>query len=78
MDSHFPIEYDNQTSNHPVESLTFTPENVASNLDALSSTIYTRRDNDKLDMISRAMMQYEVDIKSLKARATIAIGLVSD
>jgi hypothetical protein len=28
-------------------------------------------------MISRAMTQYEVDIKSLKARTTIAVGLVS-
>jgi hypothetical protein len=32
----------------------------------LESIRYTRRDNDKLDMISRAMTQYDVDIKSLK------------
>jgi hypothetical protein len=46
-------------------------------LSDLESFRYTRRDNDKLDMISRAMMQYEVDIKSLKARTTIAVGMVS-
>lgn len=46
-------------------------------LSDLESVRYTRRDNDKLDMISRAMMQYEVDIKSLKARTTIAVGMVS-
>lgn len=50
-------------------------ETALSNLD---SARYTRRDNDKLDMISRAMTQYEVDIKSLKAHATMAVGLVSD
>lgn len=46
-------------------------------LSSLDSSRYTRRDNDKLDMISRAMTQYEVDIKSLKAQATMAVGLVS-
>lgn len=29
-------------------------------------------------MISRAMAQYEVDVKSLRAHATVAIGIVSD
>jgi hypothetical protein len=38
---------------------------------------YKRRDDDKLDMLNRGMQQFEVDIKSLKARANIAIGLVS-
>jgi hypothetical protein len=46
-------------------------------LSDLESVRYTRRDKDKLDVISRAMMQYEVDIKSLKARTTIAVGMVS-
>jgi hypothetical protein len=57
-----------QMENHP------SLETALSNLD---SARYTRRDNDKLDMISRAMTQYEVDIKSLKAHATMAVGLVS-
>jgi hypothetical protein len=43
----------------------------------LLSLRYKRRDDDKLDMLNRAMQQFEVDIKSLKARANIAIGLVS-
>lgn len=50
-------------------------EKALSNLD---SARYARRDHDKLDMISRAMTQYEVDIKSLKAHATMAVGLVCD
>ncbi|PMD67501.1 uncharacterized protein K444DRAFT_623657 [Hyaloscypha bicolor E] len=47
-------------------------------LSELGTTKFHRRDNDKLDMIERAMEQFEVDIKSLKARTTIAIGLVSN
>lgn len=43
----------------------------------LGTTKFHRRDNDKLDMIERAMEQFEVDIKSPKAGTTIAIGLVS-
>lgn len=31
----------------------------------------------KLDMIDRSMQQFEIDIKSLKARTNIAIGLVA-
>ena len=42
-----------------------------------SSSRYKRRDDDKLDMLNRSMQQFEVDIKSLKARANIAIGLAS-
>jgi hypothetical protein len=44
---------------------------------ALSSSRYKRRDDDKLDMLNRSMQQFEIDIKSLKARANIAIGLVA-
>jgi len=44
---------------------------------ALSSLRYKRRDDDKLDMLNRSMQQFEIDIKSLKARANIAIGLVA-
>jgi hypothetical protein len=43
---------------------------------ALSTSRYKRRD-DKLDMLNRSMQQFEIDIKSLKARANIAIGLVA-
>jgi hypothetical protein len=44
---------------------------------ALSSLYYKRRDDDKLDMLHRSMQQFEIDIKSLKARTNIAIGLVA-
>jgi len=44
---------------------------------ALSSLCYKRRDDDKLDMLHRSMQQFEIDIKSLKARTNIAIGLVA-
>ena len=43
----------------------------------LLSLRYKRRDDDKLDMLNRSMQQFEIDIKSLKARANIAIGLVA-
>ncbi len=48
-----------------------------STLNLLDSTRFERRDNEKLDMIFRAMKQYEVDIKSLKAHVVINVGLVS-
>jgi hypothetical protein len=44
---------------------------------ALSSLHYKRRDDDKMDMLHRSMQQFEIDIKSLKARTNIAIGLVA-
>lgn len=46
-------------------------------LSRLDSTKYKKRDNEKMNMISRAMEQYIVDIESLRAHITIAIGLVS-
>jgi hypothetical protein len=46
-------------------------------LNLLDSVKFSRRDNDKLGMIARAMTQYEVDIKSLKSHAMISVGLVS-
>lgn len=47
-------------------------------IQTLGTMKFERRDNDRLDMIESAMEQFEVDIKSLKARTTIAIGLVSN
>jgi hypothetical protein len=44
---------------------------------ALSSSRYKRRNDNKLNMLNRPMQQFEIDIKSLKARANIAIGLVA-
>lgn len=52
-------------------------KSVESIINALSTIRYKRRDDDKLDMIDRSMQQFEIDIKSLKARTNIAIGLVA-
>jgi hypothetical protein len=46
-------------------------------LKLLDSSKFVKRDNDKFDLIARAMQQYQVDIKSLKSHMTINIGLVS-
>jgi hypothetical protein len=46
-------------------------------LKLLDSSKFVKRDNDKFDLIARAMQQYSVDIKSLKTHMTINIGLVS-
>jgi hypothetical protein len=46
-------------------------------LDEFDSAKYVERDNDKFDLIRRAMQQYQTDIKSLKVHLTINIGLVS-
>jgi hypothetical protein len=70
-------EMETSSNHHLLGSHHSEREVLQSALGALESIRYTRRDNDKLDMISRAMTQYEVDIKSLKARTTIAVGLVS-
>jgi len=53
------------------------PRRTREQVKELLSLRYKRRDDDKLDMLNRTMQQFEVDIKSLKARANIAIGLVS-
>ncbi len=45
-------------------------------LGLLDSSRFVMRDNDKFDLIARAMQQYCVDIKSLKTHMTINIGLV--
>ncbi|KAE9381181.1 hypothetical protein N431DRAFT_457792 [Stipitochalara longipes BDJ] len=47
-------------------------------LTLLDSSRFVMRDNDKFDLIARAMQQYQVDIKSLKSHMTINIGLVSN
>jgi hypothetical protein len=74
-------ETTNQSQHPPTLSQTGQASKRGKSLDevlrALSSTRYQRRDNDKLDMLNRAMQQFEIDIKSLKARTNIAIGLVS-
>lgn len=46
-------------------------------LKALDSVAFEKRDNDKLNMIFRAMKQYELDIKSLKDHVMVDLGLVS-
>lgn len=46
-------------------------------VDRLDSSRFVMRDNEKLDLIGRAMQQYSVDIKSLKAHLAINTGLVS-
>ena len=51
-------------------------DNFKNLLCLLDSSKFKMRDNDKFDMIGRAMQQYQIDIKSLKAHLTIDIGLV--
>ena len=52
-------------------------ESLERALGLLDSSRFVMRDNDKFDLIARAMQQYCVDIKSLKTHMTINIGLVS-
>jgi len=47
-------------------------------LRVLDSSKFVKRDNDKMDLIARAMRQYQVDIESLKVHLTINIELVSN
>jgi hypothetical protein len=52
-------------------------KSVESIINALSTIRYKRRNDDKLDLLDRSMQQFEIDIKSLKTRTNIAIGLVA-
>jgi hypothetical protein len=63
---------------HPGFDIAFGKrQSVLRDLDILDSVRFVMRDNDKFDLIERAMKQYSIDIKSLKAHLTINIGLVS-